>query len=184
MDKMPRSPRIKGSTSDGKLVEISEDETGILTQLAGWHRFEETARAALQPHLLSLPQDGRRPIRAADKTVWRIAPDRALVMSSSPLRVESSHELVVLDLTDARMRLVVEGPGAADLLSRVMALDFSEATFPVGAFAQGALHHVGVLVDRRARDAFDLFIPTTWGTALKCLMVDHLRNVSEAGRVS
>ena len=166
---------VKGMTSDGKAVAISEGEPGILTQLAGWDRFDEAANAALRPFSLSLPSGFRKPVRVRKKTVWRIAPDKALVMSAKTLGLENSSELAILDLSDARIRLILEGPGTADLLSRVMALDFSETAFPIGTFAQGSLHHVGVLVDRRNEDIFDLLIPTTWAISLTSLIADHLR---------
>ncbi|WP_052730468.1 hypothetical protein [Sphingomonas sp. SRS2] len=167
-----------GATSDGHLVTMREGDVPILTQLAGWDRFEEVADALLHPFSLSVPRDYRRPIRRDMDSIWRTAPDRALILSAKPLGLESSGDIAVLDLSHARRRLIVEGPGAGDLLSRVMALDFSEQAFPVGSFAQGSLHHVGVLVDRHAADRFDLLVPTTWAKSLIDLMADHLRRAS------
>jgi heterotetrameric sarcosine oxidase gamma subunit len=165
---------LAGLTSDGKAVSIHEEAIGTLTQLAGWDRFEPAADAQLRRLSLSLPGDYRQPVRAADRTVWRIAPDRALLRSPDAPALESSDDLVVLDLSDARMALMLDGAGAADLLSRVMTLDFSEPAFPVGSFAQGPLHHVGVLVDRHAADRFELLVPITWARSLIALLADHL----------
>lgn len=165
---------ILGATSDDQAVTINEAEVGYLTQLAGWENFDKASDDALREKGLSVPTDFRSPVRRWLTTAWRIAPDRVLVRSDTALGFESSSELAVLDLSEARICLTLEGPGAAALLSRVIALDFSEAAFPVGTFAQTALHHVGVLVDRGGCDRFTVLIPTTWATSLTSLLVDHL----------
>ena len=165
---------VVGTISDGTAVAIDEVELGFLTQLAGWDRFREAAGNALGSQSLSLPEDYRLPVRHATATVWRIAPDRVLVRSEAKLPLESSDELVILDLSEARVCLAIEGPGAAGLLSRVIALDFSESGFPTGAFAQTALHHVGVLVDRQGPDRFTVLIPTTWATSMAGLLAGHI----------
>jgi len=165
---------ILGATSDGQAVTISEAELGYLTQLAGWENFEKAGDDALRAQGLSLPTDFRLPVRRGLTTVWRIAPDRVLVRSDTSLSFDSSPDLAVLDLSEARICLTLEGPGVAGLLSRVIALDFSEVAFPIGTFAQTALHHVGVLVERGERDIFTVMMPTTWATSLTSLLADHL----------
>lgn len=163
-----------GVTSDGAAVVINETDLGFLTQVAGWARFSEAVDGALRTQSLSLPSDFHAPVRRGTVTVWRIAPDRVLIRSDVKLSLESSDDIAVLDLSEARVCLTLEGAGAAGLLSRVIALDFSETAFPVGTFAQTALHHVGVLVDRHGRDQFILLIPTTWATSLIGLLTEHL----------
>lgn len=165
---------ICGTTSDGAAIQISEEPIGCLTQVAGWDTFTTSADEALRSQGLALPTDFRISIHHGLVTVWRIAPDRVLVRSDVPLKIASSSELVVLDLSEARVCLVLKGAGATSLLSRVIALDFSEASFPIGCFAQTAMHHVGVLVERFGQDEFGVFIPTTWATSLMDLMANHL----------
>lgn len=165
---------ILGAVSDGQTVTITEAELGYLTQLAGWQNFEKATDNALRARGLSMPTDFRLPVRRGLTTVWRTAPDRVLVRSDTTLGFETSSDLAVLDLSEARICLTLVGPGAAGLLSRVIALDFSEAGFPVGTFAQTALHHVGVLVDRSRHDSFAILVPTTWATSLTSLLADHL----------
>jgi methylglutamate dehydrogenase subunit D len=165
---------VRGTTSDGANVTVSEVDLGFLTQIAGWQRFEEAAERTLRAIGLSLPSNYRTPVRANGSTVWRIAPDKALIRSEAPISLEDSEDIVVLDLSQARVRLTVEGTGAASLLSRLIALDFSEVAFPADTFVQTSLHHVGILVERRAREAFTVYIPTTWAVSLMGLVEDHL----------
>lgn len=165
---------LTGINSDGASVTIGEAELGNLTQLAGWDTFADAASSTLQAHSLSLPQDYCMPVRSASATAWRIAPDRILVRSVGGLGIQDTDELVTLDLSDARVCLTVVGAGAAGLLSRMIALDFSEQAFPAGSFVQTSLHHVGVLIERQDRDSFLILLPTTWAQSLTDLLVMHL----------
>lgn len=165
---------MSGVNSDGRVVSVRENEFGFLTQLAGWNKFDEVASASLQAQGGSLPKDYRKATVGEILTVWRIAPDRVLVQSDSKPAFQSSDDMVVLDLSEARVRLTLEGEGAAGLLSRVIALDFSETAFPIGTFVQTSLHHVGVLVERHASGRFTLLVPTTWARSLTSLLSDHL----------
>lgn len=169
---------ISGRTSDGQAVTISESEVQFLTQIAGWGEFEKAGNDALKAKGLSLPSDYRLPAKHNSTSIWRIAPDRALIRSNAALDIDATPELVVLDLSHARICIHIEGQGAAGLLSRVVALDFSEAGFPSGSFAQTALHHIGVLIERQERDEFSVLIPTTWATSLISLLSDHLHRAA------
>lgn len=165
---------LTGVNSDGASVTVSETELGHLVQLAGWGAFVEMACKALRDHSLSLPQDYRTPARSAAATAWRIAPDRVLLRSVADLAIQGTDDLVTLELSDARICLSIAGDGAAGLLSRVIALDFSEQAFPAGTFVQTSLHHVGVLIERQDRDHFMVMLPTTWARSLTDLLVTHL----------
>lgn len=163
-----------GTTSDYLAVTINEVELGYLTQLAGWEDFDRKADDALRAEGLSLPGGYRSSARRGRTIVWRIAPDRALIRSDTTLGLQSVIDLAVLDLSDARVCLTLEGPGASGLFSRVTAIDFADAAFPVGHFAQTAIHHVSVLIDRYGRDEFTVLIPTTFATSLTSFLADHL----------
>jgi heterotetrameric sarcosine oxidase gamma subunit len=165
---------LGGLNSDGQAVSVSEIALGNLTQLAGWQTFANATDAVLKTQGLSLPADYRSPVHGAGMTVWRIAPDRVLLRSETPVEMSVPEDLVTLDLSDARVCLILEGEGAAGLLGRVIALDFSEAAFPAGTFVQTSLHHVGVLVERLERDRFLVMVPTTWERSLTDLLVTHL----------
>lgn len=165
---------LRGLNSDGQDVSICEIALGHLTQLAGWETFAGAANAALNTQGLSLPTDYRMPVHGSGMTAWRIAPDRVLLRSETPVDISVPQDLVALDLSDARVCLTLEGEGAAGLLGRVIALDFSQTAFPAGTFVQTSLHHVGVLVERLERDRFLVMVPTTWERSLTDLLVTHL----------
>ena len=165
---------IRGATSDGEDVSVFEVPLGYLTQLAGWEHFVSSGGTLLRTLGLGLSEDYRKPWRGKDAVVWRIAPDRVLIRSEHPLAITSTSELAALDLSQARVRLRLEGPGTADLLARLAALDFSETSFPVGSFAQTGMHQVGILIDRLSQQEFEILIPTTWAPSLVGLVGAHL----------
>jgi heterotetrameric sarcosine oxidase gamma subunit len=165
---------FRGSTSEGQEVNLREVPVGYLTQLAGWNNFVPFSAELLRGSSLALAADYRIPWRGNDSVVWRIAPDRVLIRSNTPFVFASTTELVTLDLSQARVRLHLEGPGTPGLLSRLAAIDFSETSFPVGSFVQAGIHHVGVLIDRPGQLEFELFIPTTWAGSLVELIAAHL----------
>ncbi|RWK76739.1 MAG: hypothetical protein EOR50_13380 [Mesorhizobium sp.] len=165
---------ICGRTSDGLAVTITEVGLGHLTQLAGWGDFDRTADQALRAQGLSLPGDYRSSLRRGPAIIWRITPDRVLIRSEPAFGVENAIDFVILDLSDSRVCLTLEGSGASGLLSRVAALDFSDAAFPVGQFAQTAIHHVSVLIDRQCSEQFIVLIPVTFAGSLTNFLADHL----------
>jgi heterotetrameric sarcosine oxidase gamma subunit len=165
---------LQGKTSDGKSVSVQELPAGFISQLAGWESFVTAGSTVLRTLGIGFPENYRTPWRSKSAAVWRIAPDRVLIRSDEPLAIASTGELAVLDLSQAKFRLRLEGPGSAGLLARLAALDFSEASFPTGSFAQTGMHHIGVLVDRLDEDKFEILIPTTWATSLIELIGAHL----------
>jgi heterotetrameric sarcosine oxidase gamma subunit len=165
---------IRGSTSEGQEVTLREISLGHLTQLAGWDDFMALATEQLGNLGLGLSEDYRLAWRQNDAVAWRIAPDKILIRSDRPLTISSTPDLVALNLSQAKIRLHLEGPGAFGLLSRLAAIDFSETSFPVGTFAQTGVHHISVLIDRVGQHEFEVLVPTTWGSSLIEIMNVHL----------
>lgn len=165
---------VRGITADGLAVTVREVELGYLTQLAGWENFEIAAGSILRKRALSLPDNCNSLFRRGMTSVWRIAPDRVLVHSDTAISFEADDEIARLDLSHSRVCVRLEGFGSTSLLSRVVALDLSETAFPTGTFAQTSIHHVGVLIDKRHINVFDVFIPTTLAASLADFLADHL----------
>ena len=78
------------------------------------------------------------------------------------------------------MPLAIEGPGAAGLLARVTSLDYTLKAFGIGTFAQTALHHVGVLIERSGLDRFEILVPTSWLQSVVDLMAENLGPARDA----
>lgn len=169
---------LRGAISDGRTVQMDEIPSNFVTQLAGWDKFLSAANDVLGNRDLSVPADYRVPVSSGNARVFRIAPNKVLVRSVAAFDVENTDDLVALDLSDARRCLELKGPGAADLLGRVMAIDFSIGAFPVGSFVQAGLDHIGVLVERLENDLFVLQIPTSWTSSVISMLGLHVSKVA------
>jgi heterotetrameric sarcosine oxidase gamma subunit len=153
----------------------------VLGELRGWHLYQLSAFAgtddALRAQLNAfgvheLPQDSRRVTFAGDARLYRLGPARYLwAASSGELMRRVARELdpaagCLTVLSGARVRLLVEGSAAAQLLQRGIALDLHPSVFAVGHFAQTALDHVPVLLERTAELSYAVQVPTTWAVSV------------------
>lgn len=85
-------------------------------------------------------------------------PDRmAFWRSRVPAQIGS-----VLDLSHARVRVRVQGEKALDALSKLYALDFRPAAFPVGQVKLTGHHHIPCTLHRLAEKDFDLYFLSTY----------------------
>ncbi len=152
---------------------LGEWPLGGLAQVAGWpSNFD----AAVVPALVRLGFSGIgdfRTIQTAGKAqAMRITPHRLLLRHLDPavlfdaLAYLDPAEVPILDLSSARIVIRIEGSQAEQLMTRLSSVDFGPDAFPVFAFAQTGIHHVGVLVQRLDQNRFDILVPTTWALSI------------------
>ncbi len=146
--------------------------TNGLTQFAGWDDFD----IALKPILARVGLTDGGSFKTAQATngvtAWRIAPDKIWIEGATDLADYHSDELVTLDLGHARTVITVSGKGARDLLACVISIDIGEAVFQDGDFVQTGIHGVGVLIQCRHSNRFDILVPSTWARAVWDLLAD------------
>lgn len=153
----------------------------VLGELHGWHLCQLSAFAGTddalraQLHALGvpgLPRDNQRVTREGDARLYRLGPARYLwAASSGELMQRVARELdpstgALTLFSGARVRLLIEGPAATQLLQGGIALDLHPSVFGVGHFAQTALHHMPVLLERTAELRYALQVPTTWAVSV------------------
>ena len=68
----------------------------------------------------------------------------------------------VTDLSHARCHIKVQGPRCLDTLSKLFALDFRPAAFPVGEVRLSGHHHLPCSLHRLGETEFDLYVFTTY----------------------
>ena len=171
------APQLALGGRDG----VDGRRTLVLGELHGWHLCQLSAfagtddalRAQLHAHgVPGLPRDNQRVTREGDARLYRLGPARYLwAASSGELMQRVARELdpaagCLTVLSGARVRLLVEGSAAAQLLQRGIALDLHPSVFAVGHFAQTALDHVPVLLERTAELIYALQVPTTWAVSV------------------
>lgn len=144
-----------------------------LWQIAGWEDFETSVAPLLQTHELADGGTYRRAVRSKQRTSFRIAPDRILIECSDDLEQFASDQLMVLDLGHARTVITLEGHAARDILSQLIAIDFSPSVFAPGEFVQTGIHHVGVLIHCTGENSFDIQVPVTWAVSIWDVIFDN-----------
>ncbi len=102
--------------------------------------------------------------RTAPDAYWVLAPDPKVI--SQLLAAVPSSAGTVTDLSHSRVRLRVEGPAVRALLAQGISVDLHPRSFAVGAFAQTALHHTGVLLERCAQERYELYVLRTFAVSL------------------
>lgn len=137
-------------------------------EVRGWRLWQVTAQPGSEAALTALgplPDKVGLASEAGGRRLMLVGPAQYL-LSGDPVSLPDS-EVAVVELTHARTRIYLEGAMAAEVLSRGAPLDFHEAAFPVGAFAQTGIHHTPVLIHRVREtryeiDALRTFALTVW----------------------
>jgi sarcosine oxidase subunit gamma len=82
-----------------------------------------------------------------------------------------------LDLSCEQVAFDIEGPGAADLLARLTAVDLRDRAFPPGGFAATGGHQLMVKLWRRAPLDWTLFVMRSYADFAQGLVQDLTHNL-------
>ncbi len=127
------------------------------------------------------PQDVGAVARAAGRRIAALGPDMWLLIADKALSPEAQAELGVgfahvgvVDQSEARCWLRLEGPAAALTLAKLTTLDLRDTAFAVGR-AQGArLGPIAGLIERDGRDGFNVAGPVSTAEFLAEMLLDAL----------
>ena len=162
----------RDGTDGGRRLRIGEVRGTSLLQLGTWPAVRAACAAAVARVCGGDPPTSPR--TAADRgahRLYRIAPDQLWVATHDPdLPAALEREVgatgsAVTRLSDARVRLALDGVAATALLARLVPLDLRDASFPVGSFAQTGVHHAPVLLDRIDAQRYDLYVLSTYAVS-------------------
>lgn len=156
-----------GAQLDAPGLEICELVGRDLVQLAGWPDSFESVSARLAELLeLSVPTRfgaasvaaGRRLFLLAPERLWIVAPDGE-GLGRRLSQAFGAEQAVVTELGHSRTVLRVTGPAARRVLAKGLPVDLDPRVFPPQAFAQSAIHHIGLLIHRvdEGDDALPVF---------------------------
>jgi sarcosine oxidase subunit gamma len=176
-----RSPLARQLASGGRdgrdgqrALVIGEVRGWALAQLAVFPGCEAQVAAAIGP-LLGADALSARAVAVqctAAACLYRTAPDAYWVVTPEPTVLSRLLAAVpvsagtVTCLSHSRVRLRIEGPAARAVLACGISVDLHPRSFAVGAFAQTALHHTGVLLERCAPQRYELYVLRTFALSV------------------
>ncbi len=174
-----RSP-LAAYPADGGRDGVDGRRALRLGEIGGWHLVQvgelRRSRAALAAVVEAVcgcppPESARFVGRCGAQRLYRIAGDQIWVVTSDPaLPVALVHALApdvgtATLLTHARCRLAIDGAAAAALLGHLVSIDLRDSSFPVGSFAQTAVHHTPVLLERVGALRYEMYVLRTFAAS-------------------
>jgi heterotetrameric sarcosine oxidase gamma subunit len=90
----------------------------------------------------------------------------------------------VTDLSHARCHMHIAGDRCRDALSKLYAIDLRDHEFPLEQVRLSGHHHVPSMLHRRARDAFDIYVFTTYAYDQLSALIDAALEYGVALEVS
>lgn len=167
-----------GGRRGGAPVRIAAIAGMAAAQIQAWPGKRSELTTALAPLGILLP-DGQTFDERDGRLSGRIAPGRYLVLSEGTIADVQAAVTgamgAVADLSHARAGVRIAGASVEALMAKAAAIDFSAAAFPPGRLALTSIHHMGCLVLRRADDAFDLHVPTSFAVSFADWLTDAAR---------
>ena len=138
-----RSPLAADARCSSAGLTIAEAPNFLLTQIAG-------DESALIKAFGTMPDFGKAMIRD-ERTLLRVAPRQIWVLGTLP----PIAGCYATPLSSGRTRFLLEGAGAASLLSSCAAYDFAKMTD--GEFVMTGIHHTPVLIHAIAAHTFHVY---------------------------
>lgn len=133
---------------------LAPHDPGPITAIALFPGAEKVLAKGLKSLGLSFPAPGTVVESGAARLVWT-GRDQAFLMGVAPPSLEGC---AMTDQTDGWAGFCLSGPGAVDVLARLVALDLRETAFPVGRTARTGLNHMSMVLIRTAAEVFELYV--------------------------
>lgn len=145
-------------------------------------RFVVQGDAAGNAFGVALPTEPCRAAVAGDRAALWLGPEEWLLLAPDAQAPEVVAALVgaapsVVEVSDAWVSLLVEGPGAARLLSAGCPLDLHANAFPVGMATRTVLGSVGILLWRRGDTAWHLEVGRSYAAHARAFLAEAARGL-------
>jgi heterotetrameric sarcosine oxidase gamma subunit len=179
----PLAERLAAGGRDGadgnRAVRLTEIRGRHLVQLGVFGGGADAVSTLVRSVLgAGLPDSSREVTDSGPHRLYRIAADQYWIVSLDEAVGRALEQSMPPDsgtvtvLSGARVCLRLEGGAVRELLAHHVALDLDLREFPSGCFAQTGIDHAGVLLDRRGRECFELYMLSTFAGSAWDLLVD------------
>lgn len=158
------------ATSDAG-VTLTEIGNLVLWQLAVWpESIERTASSVAGTLGIKSMPGFCASVTSGAVAMLRIEPCKFWVFGAGLSEIDAA-DGVVLDLSHSRTHIRISGREATTVLNSYLPLDLREQSFPVGAVASTAFHHVGVTL-WRTEQGYELLAPRGFAVSLWELLAE------------
>ena len=163
VDVLARSPVAGVELRPLAALTLAERRLTSLVQVAAFPDSVDALAAALAREGFSALPSPTSSFVANGAVAMDVGPGRVLIDADRPGLFAALEATIpsdvgtVTDLSHARVCLTVEGPRAAWVLAKGVAIDLDKRTFGVGRVAVTEVDHVGVILRRTGANAFALY---------------------------
>lgn len=153
---------VTGGASGPERMEVTpfvaeEIDPGQLTALAPYKGQLEALSAALEAaHGMAFPKPNRMTGKQGAQALW-FGRDMALLIGSAPDASLAAHGAVT-DQSDAWSVVDLSGPGAEEVLARLVPVDLRPAVFKRGHTVRTLVGHMSASVTRTGADSFRIMV--------------------------
>ncbi len=192
----PRSPladiplaALQTNWSEAIGVTVNVTLKRCMFQVQAWPDTIETVAQSLSSALgIDVAFNQRTVLANDDVEVVTVGPGRVLVSGGDNAAFAAVGEAVapdigaVTDLSHARIRLDLTGSDSAFILSKGLNLDFDHERMPDGTVHASGIHGVPIIMVRRTRELFTLYVPRTFAAAIAEWIGEAAQDVGVAFR--
>lgn len=160
--------RFGNTAPDAKPVLVAEMYGRRLIQATAWAQTAPALGKALKKATgCTLPRSVGETAVTEGLTVMRVGPRRFWLAHERRFDLDLSGFTTaiaaVVELTDSRTILRIEGRHTRDVLAKGLPIDTHPSAFPSGAFVQSVIAHIPVLVHQPPSindEAFEIYVPS------------------------
>ena len=131
---------------------LEETDPGHLTVLSELGQEGALAAALSQAHGLDWPKPGRATGKEGNRCLW--FGHREVLLAGPAPDAALSEKGAVTDVSDGWASVILSGPGAEDVLARLIPVDLRRPAFKMGHSARSLLQHMPVSITRIGADRF------------------------------
>jgi heterotetrameric sarcosine oxidase gamma subunit len=135
-------------------VTLAEAEVGPITSVAVYPDGAKALAKGLKSLGLAFPAPNTFVEKKGARIVWT-GRDQAFLIGVEPPALEGA---AVSDQTDGWAVLALGGPGAVDVLARLVPLDLRLSAFPVGRAVRAPVNHMNAVILRTGDYAFEVMV--------------------------
>ncbi|MDX5351291.1 MAG: sarcosine oxidase subunit gamma [Paracoccaceae bacterium] len=135
-------------------VTLAEVEVGPITSVAVFPGGGKLAAKGLKGLGLAMPAPNRFAEKKGARIVWT-GREQAFLIGVAPPELEGA---ALTDQSDGWAVLGLSGPGAADVLARLVPVDLRLAACPVGMALRTQLNHMNAVILRVGDQAFEIMV--------------------------